>query len=682
MLSDVDHVASQEKEKLALQRVAEIRRLAVQLNIKQNMFSSSPRSNGGIDLLRKELIEKTQKMLTEFDITETYNFKLDFQEETMSELVSTLTKLRKFILSQIRMARHVHKIQYNKSKTYQSSIHNDNDTDDMNNNSMNSSSVIIRDFSNYSTPSKSTKNNNNNNNNNNQQPRQKNENQIVSLKVKTPPSSVKSTIMAPHFQEINHSIKNYPHADNNNIYNYNSVSNKEEEKNNSTFLELTTSSLHQTDINEGQRQRNQYVSPNRSEHKMLLEDSIDHRRHNDSIDEIDLRIRQQEMERLRHFRQLAEQQVETKLNAIQDIMDETNNSYHPSYNNNHDAYNNIEEVEYHVVQNISPPPAPPRTPPNHIEQNTMAIRTMEHYNNMNNNDELNDKYDDHQNPLETSLDALMSLASTPLSKLRQEENEIFAENHVESNHHHQHHHQQQQLHQQMNYQNVNNNMYSPTTNVSSNIRYNMNAPITPNQMPVPIPINPSTPYAMPSPPKPLRQSTPVLPPSQMTTGLSEGRNAKQRRNAVPEMALRISAEQANKQKRYSMIALLQQQQQQQAANLGDDNNNSSIYNQSRNFNRLQQQESTDFIDPEDDENVNNIAKKDIAAKFEEEESKLKNSQVHFYDSKVKLGDISKVSFYESSGVDSSYDGGDASAYQKQSNVIQHHQQMHQEQQRQ
>ena len=50
---------------------------------------------------------------------------------------------------------------------------------------------------------------------------------------------------------------------------------------------------------------------------------------------------------------------------------------------------------------------------------------------------------------------------------------------------------------------------------------------------------------------------------------------------------------------------------------------------------------------------------------EEVEFKMKNSKVNFYDSKVKLGDISKVSFYESSGVDSSY-GGEASAYQRQS----------------
>ena len=115
MLSDIDHVASQEKEKLALQRVAEIRRLAVQLHIKQNMSSTASASNGSIDLLRKELIEKTGKILNEFDISQAYDFKLDFQEETMPELVSTLTKLRKFILAQIRLARHVNTIQHNNS---------------------------------------------------------------------------------------------------------------------------------------------------------------------------------------------------------------------------------------------------------------------------------------------------------------------------------------------------------------------------------------------------------------------------------------------------------------------------------------------------------------------------------------------------------------------------------------
>ena len=44
----------------------------------------------------------------------------------------------------------------------------------------------------------------------------------------------------------------------------------------------------------------------------------------DSIDEIDLRVREQEMLRLRHFRELAEQRVEEKVQRIQNIMNETN----------------------------------------------------------------------------------------------------------------------------------------------------------------------------------------------------------------------------------------------------------------------------------------------------------------------------------------------------------------------
>ena len=47
----------------------------------------------------------------------------------------------------------------------------------------------------------------------------------------------------------------------------------------------------------------------------------------DSIDEIDLRVREQEMLRLRHFRELAEQRVEEKVQRIQNIMNETNSHY-------------------------------------------------------------------------------------------------------------------------------------------------------------------------------------------------------------------------------------------------------------------------------------------------------------------------------------------------------------------
>ena len=47
----------------------------------------------------------------------------------------------------------------------------------------------------------------------------------------------------------------------------------------------------------------------------------------DSIDEIDLRVREQEMLRLRHFRELAEQRVEEKVQRIQNIMNETSAHY-------------------------------------------------------------------------------------------------------------------------------------------------------------------------------------------------------------------------------------------------------------------------------------------------------------------------------------------------------------------
>ena len=701
MLSDIDHVASQEKEKLALQRVAEIRRLAVQLHIKQNMSSTASASNGSIDLLRKELIEKTGKILNEFDISQAYDFKLDFQEETMPELVSTLTKLRKFILAQIRLARHVNTIQHNNSNDTSHLYHSGLQQSSINN-TMNSPSVMIRDFSNYSTPPKSTSEKYNNNNNNytyqdqiqNKQKYEEEEKQqrTKRLQVKTPPSSIKNT------SANNSAIYNSMHHHYLNISN---SSNKEEEKNTS-FLELAASTIHSTTniSNSHHEQYHQHplqqkVSPNyvSRDDKMLLEDSISQysNHDNDSMDEIDLRVRQEEMMRLRHFRQLAEQRVENKVNAIKNIMEETNHPH--TYNNN--IKNNIEEAEYHVVQNISPPPAPPQTPPRQIEYKTI-----------NNNNDQND-----ENPLETSLDALMSLASTPLSKLRQEENEIILQNnYVQGDNNY-----QQQQQQETHYRNVN-YMYSPTTNSNHN-SITMNTPITPNQMPVPIPINPSTPYAMPSPPKPFRQSTPMAPSSNVNVN-----SVKQRRNAVPQMSLQLSAEEANRRKRASMIAAQQQQQeyhqqqqplqmqhhhQQQRRNAVPQmtlqlaaeeanrqkrvsmlaahqqqqvvtNSNTPSYDRNNNYNRFRQQESSNFIDPEDDMESKQVVSTVKSSRFDQEEVefKMKNSKVNFYDSKVKLGDISKVSFYESSGVDSSY-GGEASAYQRQSYAMNQHQLMHQ-----
>ena len=133
----------------------------------------------------------------------------------------------------------------------------------------------------------------------------------------------------------------------------------------------------------------------------------------DSIDEIDLRVREQEMLRLRHFRELAEQRVEEKVQRIQNIMNEASAHYGPNLIDRH-VNSTPQPMEHQPVFNMSPPPAPPQTPP---RESRRRLHPQHDYN--------ADEFDQNKsNPLETSLDALMSLADTPLSKLRQEENEI------------------------------------------------------------------------------------------------------------------------------------------------------------------------------------------------------------------------------------------------------------------
>ena len=203
------------------------------------------------------------------------------------------------------------------------------------NNAMNSPSVMIRDFSNYSTPPKSTfkKYNNNYTYQDQIQNKQKYEEEekqqrTKRLQVKTPPSSIKNT------SANNSAIYNSMHHHYLNISN---SSNKEEEKNTS-FLELAGSTIHSTTniSNSHHEQYHQHplqqkVSPNyvSRDHKMLLEDSISQysNHDNNSMDEIDSRVRQEEMMRLRHFRQLAEQRVENKVNAIKNIMENKSSSY-------------------------------------------------------------------------------------------------------------------------------------------------------------------------------------------------------------------------------------------------------------------------------------------------------------------------------------------------------------------
>ena len=222
----------------------------------------------------------------------------------------------------------------------------------------------------------------------------------------------------------------------------------------------------------------------------------------DSIDEIDLRVREQEMLRLRHFRELAEQRVEEKVQRIQNIMNETSAHYGPKLIDHH-VNSTPQPMEHQPVFNMSPPPAPPQTPP---RESRRRLHPRHDYN--------ADEFDQNKsNPLETSLDALMSLADTPLSKLRQEENEIV-------------------LYDNQGAQGKNHDQGNSLHHANIGFDSALIAPATPNQMPVPIPINPSTPYAMPSPPKPFRQSP--------NPGVL-GNGTKQRRNAVPQKSLLASA---------------------------------------------------------------------------------------------------------------------------------------------
>ena len=82
---------------------------------------------------------------------------------------------------------------------------------------------------------------------------------------------------------------------------------------------------------------------------------------------------------------------------------------------------------------------------------------------------------------------------------------------------------------------------------------------------------------------------------------------------------------------------------------------------------MKNQNYSNLIDPEEENNGNYAissgknfsisARQSATARKDNDDFKLRNSKVNFYDSKVQLGDISKVTYYESSGIDTSY-GGD------------------------
>ena len=640
MLGESDHVASQEKEKLALQRVAEIRRLAVQLHIKQNMNSSAA-ADGAIKLLRKELIDKTKNVLVEFEISESYDFKLEFNEKSMPELVSTLTKLRKFVISQIRLASRINTLQNaSLSRSFSSSCAHDN---------IKSPSVMIRDLSNV-CPSPSA-----------------NKSKLSSDVVETEEVKCQQQVLSDLAPVRDHKESRVPAANAFRHQNTLNLSGKEEEKS------LTRSELgsHVDTPDQGRRDQTGQVSP-QAETQSL----------EDSIDEIDLRVREQEMLRLRHFRELAEQRVEEKVQRIQNIMNETNTRYGPKLSDRHVGSTPQPMTQHKPGFNMSSPPAPPQTPPRESRRRLSPKH----------DDNTSDLDQNKSNPLETSLDALMSLADTPLSKLRQEENEII-------------------LYQNQEAQAKNHDPHYANSGFDSTLL----APATPNQMPVPIPINPSTPYAMPSPPKPFQQS---LHPAVTANGTKQRRNAvpqnsllasatkathhpnitsatlksdlleqhsrlKQRRKAVPKKFLEASANTATRRQNVSKIRSsellrdgLDEHQNVVPQNLFDTSTRRSAnqrhvtsrLNVNTDVDRMKDQGYSNLVDPEDEENSGNHgvlsggnlnipANQITSVRNDNDDFKLRNPKVNFYDSKVQLGDISKVTYYESSGIDTSY-GGD------------------------
>ena len=86
-------------EALILQRVAEIRRKAVQLQVKI-MSSSDPCTNEGIITLREDLIQCKDNLLIEINVAAPEGINLGFQETSMPATVSTLTKFRKYLLKE------------------------------------------------------------------------------------------------------------------------------------------------------------------------------------------------------------------------------------------------------------------------------------------------------------------------------------------------------------------------------------------------------------------------------------------------------------------------------------------------------------------------------------------------------------------------------------------------------
>ena len=101
----------------------------------------------------------------------------------------------------------------------------------------------------------------------------------------------------------------------------------------------------------------------------------------------------------------------------------------------------------------------------------------------------------------------------------------------------------------------------------------------------------------------------------------------------------------------------------------------SSYDADTGLDRMKNQNYSNLIDPEEEENGRNYAissgknfsisaRQSATGKKDNDDFKLRNSKVNFYDSKVQLGDISKVTYYESSGIDTSY-GGDTFVSQQQ-----------------
>ena len=86
-------------EALVLQRVSEIRRMAVQLQVK--LMSNSSDS---LSTLRNAIVERTNELLKQM-CAPSPDFDLSFEEDSMPAMVSTMTKLRKYLLAFVQSNR-------------------------------------------------------------------------------------------------------------------------------------------------------------------------------------------------------------------------------------------------------------------------------------------------------------------------------------------------------------------------------------------------------------------------------------------------------------------------------------------------------------------------------------------------------------------------------------------------